>query len=546
VIPESAEDRRPGQRRELILLLIVWIILAATIFSFARQNFSDPGLYYDEAVFGGLAKDFLTGEQRIGRHMPNHETVIVFGRPFPVFVQSYLGALKSWMYLPSFTLAGTSVAVLRATTFWWAALAVLLFMIATRKWLGFGTGIIGGVLLATDPNYFFLSTLDWGATVPSFLCRFGCLYLIARWRLQRRTSQIFWASFLAGLGFFNKIDFALILIGAAIAFVVCYWRLLKEILTTRRSIVAWAVLGFICGAGPMLFNVPGLLGYGLSSNAKPGPHELSEKFYTMLSMYDGSYFYRLMNAGGFSKMFEDPFGTGVICAIAVVVASAGWLLFQGRGGPNNNRRFGLLLLLASVLVTAGVFTLRGAQRLHHAILVYPLPQLLVSAAIVSFWNIAQQFGRLATALRGAVSLLVMIVLVNHVSIILKTQRLIRETGGRGLWSDSFTAFCRENSHRTDLTMVSLDWGFNEQLAFLTDGPRLSEPVWALGTSIPRGTPLTHNPGSIYLLHPPEYNVAPESLQYLSAVQNQNEGVEIQPYRDRQGRIAFYTIHFPPQ
>ena len=94
--------------------------------------------------------------------------------------------------------------------------------------------------------------------------------------------------------------------------------------------------------------------------------------------------------------------------------------------------------------------------------------------------------------------------------------------------------------------MSLDWGFNEQLAFLTNGPELYEPVWALGHSIPAGTPLVKNPGSLYLVHPHEYAVAPESAPYSYFAENGDDDAEIQPYFDRQGQVAFYTIRFRPQ
>src|SRR6476646_1751748 len=100
-MPESAEPAQDRQRRELIRLLVAWLLLAAAVVLFAQQNLSVPGLYYDEAVFAGLAKDFVTGHVH-GQHMPDHQVVTVAGRPFPLFVQTYLGALKSWMLIPAF------------------------------------------------------------------------------------------------------------------------------------------------------------------------------------------------------------------------------------------------------------------------------------------------------------------------------------------------------------------------------------------------------------------------------------------------------------
>jgi len=193
------------------------------------------------------AKDFLTGEVH-GRHMPNNEIADFFGRPFPVFVQPYLGALKSWMLMPAFSLFGINVAVLRATNLCGALVALLLFMLATWRWLGVRAALIAGAVLATDPTYFFLGVLDWGAAVPSFVCRCACFYLIVLWWRQQRAGQLFFAAFFAGLGFFNKIDFAVLLIGSGIAGIVCYgrvdgWSRLLRVSFGRRSNViqnSWA------------------------------------------------------------------------------------------------------------------------------------------------------------------------------------------------------------------------------------------------------------------------------------------------------------------
>ena len=102
MIPEATESSARARGHEFILLIAAWLVLATMMALLARQNLSVPGLYYDEAIFAGMAKDFVTGQVH-GQHMPDHEVVTFLGRPFPVFVQAYLGALKSWMLIPSFS-----------------------------------------------------------------------------------------------------------------------------------------------------------------------------------------------------------------------------------------------------------------------------------------------------------------------------------------------------------------------------------------------------------------------------------------------------------
>src|SRR6202011_5854934 len=114
MISEATESSARARGREFILLIAAWVTLGMIMALLARQNLSVPGLYYDEAVFAGLARDFVTGHVH-GQHMPDHQVVMLGGRPFPLFVQTYLGALKSWMLIPAFATFGSSVAVLRAS-----------------------------------------------------------------------------------------------------------------------------------------------------------------------------------------------------------------------------------------------------------------------------------------------------------------------------------------------------------------------------------------------------------------------------------------------
>jgi len=54
--------------------------------------------------------------------------------------------------------------------------------------------------------------------------------------------QLFFAAFFAGLGFFNKIDFAVLLIGSVIAGTFCYGRLLRRALRDNCHLLHSPVL----------------------------------------------------------------------------------------------------------------------------------------------------------------------------------------------------------------------------------------------------------------------------------------------------------------
>ncbi|MGP8200844.1 MAG: ArnT family glycosyltransferase [Limisphaerales bacterium] len=581
-----ASDVSDPKTRDLLSVLAVWLLLAVTLIFLALPNTSAPGLYYDEAQCAGLARDFLTGHPRL--HMPGCEVISLWGRPFPVFAQVYIGAVKSWLLLPGFAVFGASQAVLRMTALGWALVALLLFMLWTWRWLGRDTALVAGVLLALDPTFFFVSVLDWGLVLPSFLCRFACFYFALRWRQGRNEPSIgdqkdqgkttgyrslidaFLAGLFAGLGFFNKIDFAVLLAGVLLALLCCNARPFWEYFVLGRSAashpqwirlgppLALACLGFLLSAGPMLAHIPKIL-----TLDKPGgePGEVSDKFNALLWVYDGSYFHRLMDAGGrFDKMSLTradvfaPVGIGLILAAACLIGTERFRkvftdplpslasFYRSSGGA------AAFLLFVILFITAGIFLLPGAVRIHHMVLVYPFPHLVVALAVTRLWQRGRREepgpparsvfpqSSFARPLPWLVGCLFVLLLSLQLLALCQTQQLIRQTGGRGWWSNALSAFALQMKDRSDLTIVSLDWGFSEQLAFLTDGPTLTEPFWREDTSVSMST------NCIYLTHPPEYRLFEFEPSYLETARRSGlEVVDYQPWNDAQGHAAFNSF-----
>jgi 4-amino-4-deoxy-L-arabinose transferase-like glycosyltransferase len=529
-------------KREFQILLGGWLLLTAFIFGMGWQNLSSPGLNYDEAIYGGLTKDFVNGHAT-GGHMPGVSTVEIFGAPFPVFVQPYLGALKCWLLIPIFKIFGSTLAVLRGSNLFFCATALLIFMLWTWRLLGLGAALIAGLLLAFDPAFFFLGVIDWGSLLPSLLCRFAGFFLVLlAWRRQSARYALL-AGFALGLGFFNKIDFGVLLAGTALAAACVYAKPVIALFRSRPKIFLSAVLGFLVGAGPILALMNVIFHAVFSKNAPHNPGEYTEKLNTWHAMYDGSYFYRLMDVGGlFDKMYQapspvwTPFGIVVLLAVLILIAD---VIFSAKENPA--RRTKIFLLLSAAFVTLGVLILPGAVRIHHTTLVYPFPHLIIAAAAVALWNRAPKILPQQQIVRGLLVVVLLFLAIGELHVIVRTENLIRATGGRGWWSNALVKFAAETKGKPNLVVSSLDWGFNEQLEFLTDEPRLEEPFWqfAFGQQpeLPRDT------NHIYLVHPPEFSLSPLGAQFMDSVARENKKAVVQPWRDGQGAIVFYSISF---
>jgi 4-amino-4-deoxy-L-arabinose transferase-like glycosyltransferase len=539
-MPSGTRTHPPSaKRRNWAFLLAAWLLLSIGAIAVAKQNLSVPGLYYDEAVFAGLAKDFVTGQHRL--HTPGFELTDFFGRPFPVFVQFYLGALKSWMLMPAFALFGSSVAVLRLTTLACGLLTLLFFMLGVQRWLGLRAAIVGGAALMVDPTYFFLSVLDWGGAITALFCRCVAFYLVLTWWRGRKTRYLFLAGLFLGLGFFNKVDFAVFMIGAGVAMFCFYGSQLWSVLRARPSLVAMFSLGFLLGAAPMILKIGHILTFTISGQPTAGPGGPHEKLHTLLAMYDGSYFYRLMNVGGlFDKMYEQPAAIHSLFLPILLIAIVSLLAIaiSTRKKKQESRVAGFLLL-GFALTTVAVLLTPGAVRIHHTVLVFPFPQLIIAAAFTFLWE-RRSTKLIRRGTRAAIVGAILILLGSQLHAIFGTEKLLAETGGRGRWSNTFDNFCHENKNSADLVIVSLDWGFNEQLAFLTDSPKLVEPFWAFKEALP---PLPTQTKFLFLVHSPEYSLFRYDTAYLEAARSSGQNVEIKPYSDRQGRVVFYTLQF---
>ena len=524
------------------MLLAGWLVLSAFIAGIGCQNLSAPGLFYDEGIYAGLTKDFLTGHAT-GGHMPGTSTTTVLGGPFPIFVQPYLGALKCWLLIPIFKTFGATMAVLRGANLFFCAAALLMFMLWTWRLLGFAEALLGGVFLACDPSFFFLGVLDWGSLLPSLLCRFGgFLLILLAWRRQNVILALA-AGLVLGLGFFNKIDFGVILAGAAGALVCVYAKSAAASFRSHLKTILAVVLGFLVGAGPILAIFRSILQTVFSQSAPRNPGEFTEKLNTLHAMYDGSYFYRLMDAGGmFDKMYATsaavwtPFG--IIAAIAAIILLVD---IASASREDRLRPAKSFILLAALFISIGALILPGAVRIHHTTLVYPFPHLLIASACAAVWRGPWKKRLTARSCRELVILVAGTLIVFNVISIQRTEQFIGQTGGRGWWSSSLMDFAAKFKTRPDVTVSSLDWGFNEQLEFLTAGPHLEEPFWQAAFG---GQPdLPRDASHVYLVHPREYSLSPLGAQFMESVQRENNNALVTPWRDKEGKIVFYSVQF---
>ena len=523
-----------AQRGELLKVLGAWLALGLLAFALAGRDLSEPGLYYDEVIQAEAAREFLDPNGSPQRS-PGASSARLLGRWLPVFTQPYMGALKSQLMIPGFALFGASAESLRATTLVWGLLGLLFAMLFAWRLLGLGAALLSGALLAVDPSFLFVSRHDWGSFALALLLRCaGMLLFLIGWRRARGGALQFAAGLCFGLGLYNKIDFAAPLAAAALALVVAATRAVAGALRAPSRLLPFAA-GLLLGVVPLL----GEIGTALQvtqSAAGADAGLWQEKLAALRSTLDGSYFDRLMRAGGsFERMFEiegaaaGPFL--LVYALAILYLA---VRLVRRWEPATG-----FVLAAAILSSLGILAIPRAVRIHHALGAYPFPQYVVALAILSLAGARGQALR-----RVAAAAVAALVLAGGAWASLRTFDTIQRSHGKGRWSDATGQLARELAAEPDAVAVALDWGFRAQLRFLDRGLEVREPVWELTRRDPEAPPWSFQGDgrAVYLLWDRDFAVFPVGPAFLDAVSGiDSSRVEIRRHADRDGDPAFVTV-----
>lgn len=514
-------------------------LLGLGVFALAGRQLDVPGLYYDEVIQALPAAEFLREGGR-PLQIPGASSRWLLGGWFPLMTQPYMGALKSQLLIPVFAVTGATAQSLRLATLAWSCAGLLLVALWLRRLYDTPTALLATALLACDPSFVFVGRHDWGSVALALVCRAGGLWLLTAGWQQRSTARLAGGGLLLGLGLYNKIDFAAFLAGAGLACLAVapprFWRELAA--RPARGVAALA--GFALASAPLLLTLPSVLGAAraVARSQEVRGNDLGEKLLAWSTLLDGSYFERLMRAGGSFEHLGDVAASA--SAFPWILAAAA--LFLGvvlvrdarRGQADRAQAFALLAMLG---VGLALLAVPRAARIHHVMNVLPLPQLVVALAVLRTWRGGGGAGRAVAALA------VVGALAGSLWVDVSTLRDIRDSGGRGRWSSAVEEMARELPPGTPV--VSLDWGFHAPLRFLHPELDLEEPVWRMAGAAARdGFVLAGGPQQVYLVWEPGYQVFEIGNALLEAVDSLPPGAaSVRRHTDREGGPAFRSIRF---
>jgi 4-amino-4-deoxy-L-arabinose transferase-like glycosyltransferase len=431
----------------------------------------------------------------------------------------------------------------------------LLLKISGRR-----AALIGCLLLATDAAFLLTSTFDWGPAALEHLLLLGGMLLLIRFWERRQEAALAAAFFLFGLALWNKALAAWILSAIVFAAVATMPRQILNIATPRRFGVA--ALGLCLGALPLILYNIHTHGDTLRGNAVYDAGGPSVKIRALAMTLDGSGLFGYMVADDWQTPHPHEPRGWLEKASAGLSAAAGHprrgLLVYGfcialllmplaRGPALRALLFALLTMIVAWLEMA--LTTKAGNGVHHTILLWPLPQVIMA---ISFAEASRRLGRVGLPLLAGLTTLLAasgMVLINEYHV-----RVVR-SGGAISWTDAIFSLSQYMTTVPAKTVYSLDWGFFDALRMLSGGAlplRVGEE--------PIGKPqLTENerravldmistPEHIFIAHAKGFEFYPgtagKMVQFGETAGYRRQ--DLVTISDRNGRPTFEVFRFVPR
>jgi hypothetical protein len=422
------------------------------------------GIENDEALFAG---SFL-------KPYGEAYTVRIGHSRIPLMLMSYIGTLKAWVYRPLMSTFGTSLTVLRLPMLLAGVASVWLFYRLLYRIAGIRAAVIGCTLLTADATYLLTVCFDWGPVALQHLLLVGALLLLVRFYQLRSLPSLFWGFCVLGLGMWDKALFIWIFGGIGLAALVVFPRRLWALVSRERLTVA--ALGLLLGVFPLLiYNVENHWATFIG-NVSRDTSDIPGKAHILMETAKGD--------GLFSWMFDEQWQTPSPHAPKGIVQQTSAKISSLSGHPRRHALFYAFLLallltplargdalraILFALIAMAVAWVQMATNantggsIHHTILLWPFPQMVVA---VAFAAASQRLGRSGIPV-AAVAAIVMF--VSGALVANEYYYVAYSFGGTPVWSDAIMPLSDYMKGAGSATVYCVDWGMFDPLRYLNHG-----------------------------------------------------------------------------
>ncbi len=473
-------------------------------------------------------------------------------------LMSYLGTLKAYLYKPIFRAFGTGVYAFRVPALLIGTSSVFLLYLLLRRVSGERAALIGCGLLAADSTYLLTVCFDWGPVALQHFLLIGGTLLLVRFYQTQELRSLAGGFLLFGLAMWDKALAIWVLGGLGLAAALTFPRQILAVATRRR--VAVAFLAFTLGALPLLIYNVDHHWVTFRGNFRRDFSALGPKAIFLADTAGG--------AGLFGWMMFDNWQTPKPQEPATAIQRASVRISTWAGNPRHHLLlycFALALLLTPLargnelrailfaLIALAVGWLQMAitagtgASVHHTVLLWPLPQVIVAIALAAA---SRRLGRAGIPAVAAVTAAAILsgVLVTHEYF----QQAFRYGGGQS-WSDAIFALSDYLKKTPAKTIFCMDWGMLDSLRLLEKGKLPiamgSDPVSQPEAPSPAQREVVQHmvsdPENLFLAHTKAYEFFPGAHPKLLQIASE-AGFDPQPVTtisDRYGREVYLVYRF---
>ena len=513
--------------KTVLIFAFLFVLLGIILIPYA-------GLEVDEVVFAAPLHG--TPKYVFATHLLHHA--------IPLMVISYVGALKTWLYWPLLWIRSANVYAIRLPMVLAGAITTVIFYKWAYLFAGPRAALMAAILLATDPMFLLTDTFDWGPVALQHLLVVSGCFLIARGRLP-------WGAFLFGLALWNKAIFVWTLAGLSVAALLIFPAALVSVLAHWRR---WtrALLAFALGALPLLyFNEKHP--HSTFGNAEFSVENFPAKYQELRATVDGSGLFGFLVAPDSEEHRTEPqspqrrLASWVsdrlgrhqknLMPYAILIAASTVLLWWRAPG----RRAALFAIVCGgVTFLAMAVTRDAGATVHHTVLLWPMPQLLVGVALGALPLPWLRVG-LVALLAGA-----------NLLVINQYIAQFEQNGSYGTFTDATNPLAASLAGTPDENIYIIDWGIYETVDFLLQGrsrlreayPLFQQPLPNQRQSGEIDAMIVH-PHALFVDHIPaleQFRGAGARLE-AAARSKGYEKITMRTIADRHGRAIFQVFRF---
>ena len=392
----------------------------------------------------------------------------------PLMLMSYLGALKSWVYWPILHVFGAGIATLRVPMLMAGVASVWLLYLLLRRTAGEAAAVIGCCLLAADSTYLVTTCFDWGPVALQHLLVLAGMLLLMKFYQERGTWALAGGFFLFGLALWDKALAVWMLSGLAVAAMTVFPRRVLQVLTFRRAVIGGLALAL--GALPLIvFNATTSF-RTLRDNLHRDGSQIARKAEVLRDTAGGYGLFGYLTAeDSATPSPHHPAGAWEMVSARI----SGWAGHPRRSlllyafvlalvlsplATRERRRAILFCLIAMAVAWIQMATTANAgASVHHTILLWPLPEMVIALALAGLPRRFGRFGFLAVAAVMAAVIMPGVLVANEYRVV-----MLRNGGGPA-WNTAIIGLSDYLQGVRAKYVLCLDWGILDPLRLLQQG-----------------------------------------------------------------------------